>query len=214
MNNSEVTNIAISIISIAIALVALFQTKRQIVLSNKQQLFDRRLSCYIEFNTIFSLYTTNKLYLKNEKTLYRINDLIFSWLTNCSELEEMALAVFNPLKHEEQKILLTKYEQLRNTAIEISLIFDGDSAEIAGEFISLFADLLKAMYQMQVYISSLKERDVRDRTPDSYEKGCKETAKILGLPELQDKLEQLHDTIVRRKVIDKMKTSLRLTKVK
>lgn len=36
MNYSEIANIAVSIVSVGIALVALFQTKRQIALSNKQ----------------------------------------------------------------------------------------------------------------------------------------------------------------------------------
>lgn len=64
MNYSEIISISVSGISIIIALIALFQTNRQISLSNKQQLFDRRLSCYLEFNTIYSLYTANKLQLK------------------------------------------------------------------------------------------------------------------------------------------------------
>lgn len=53
MSHSEIVNIAVSIVSIIIALVAIFQTKQQIALSNKQQLFDRRLSCFLEFNTIY-----------------------------------------------------------------------------------------------------------------------------------------------------------------
>jgi putative flippase GtrA len=61
MNYSEIISISVSVISIIIALIALFQTNRQISLSNKQQLFDRRLSRYLEFNTIYSLYTANKL---------------------------------------------------------------------------------------------------------------------------------------------------------
>ena len=102
MNYSEIANIAVSIVSVGIALVALFQAKRQIALSNKQQLFDRRLSCFLEFNTIYNLYVANKLYLKDDSTFYHTNDLIFSWLTNCSELEEMTLAVSNPLHRKEQ----------------------------------------------------------------------------------------------------------------
>ena len=114
MSHSEIVNIAVSIVSIIIALVAIFQTKQQIALSNKQQLFDRRLSCFLEFNTIYKLYVSNKLYLKDESTFYHTNDLVFSWLTNCIELEEMTLAVSKPLHQEEQKMLLTKYEKLKN----------------------------------------------------------------------------------------------------
>lgn len=139
------------------------------------------------------------------------------WLTNCADLEKMVLAVDNPLHQKEQKILLTKYEQLKNTAIEISMVFDGDAAEIAGEFVSSFADLLKAMYQQQVYISKLKEREDKDKTPlylEDYEETCRKMAVSLGLFELRDKLENLDGEIIRQKVLDEMKNSLRLTKVK
>lgn len=217
MNGSEVANIVVSTVSAAIAIVALFQTKRQIALSNKQQLFDRRLSRYTEVNTIYSLYAANKLQLKDESVFYHTNDLIFSWLTNCADLEEMVLAVANPLHQKEQKILLTKYEKLKNAAVEISMVFDGDAAEIAGEFVSSFADLLKAMYQQQVFISNLKEQEGRDKTPlylENYEEKCRKMATSLGLFELRDKLEYLDGEITRQKVLDEMKNSLRLTKVK
>lgn len=217
MNGSEVANIVVSTVSAAIAIVALFQTKRQISLSNKQQLFDRRLSRYTEVNTVYSLYAANKLQLKDESVFYHTNDLIFSWLTNCADLEEMVLAVANPLHQKEQKILLTKYEKLKNAAIEISMVFDGDAAEIAGEFVSSFADLLKAMYQQQVFISNLKEQEGRDKTPlylENYEEKCRKMATSLGLFELRDKLEYLDGEITRQKVLDEMKNSLRLTKVK
>lgn len=217
MNGSEVANIVVSTVSTAIAIVALFQTKRQISLSNKQQLFDRRLSRYTEVNTVYSLYAANKLQLKDESVFYHTNDLIFSWLTNCADLEEMALAVANPLHQKEQKILLTKYEKLKNAAIEISMVFDGDAAEIAGEFVSSFADLLKAMYQQQVFISNLKEQEGRDKTPlylENYEEKCRKMATSLDLFELRDKLEYLDGEITRKKVLDEMKNSLRLTRVK
>ena len=217
MNYSEIISISVSVISIIIALIARFQTNRQISLSNKQQLFDRRLSCYLEFNTIYSLYTENKLQLKDESTFYHTNDLVFSWLTNCADLEKMVLAVANPLHQNEQKTLLTKYEQLKNDAIEISMVFDGNAAEIAGEFVSSFADLLKAMYQQQVFISNLKEQEGRDKTPlylENYEEKCRKMAASLGLFELRDNLEYLDGEIVRQKVLDKMKNSLRLTRVK
>lgn len=216
MNYSEIANIAVSIISVVIALVALFQTKQQIALSNKQQLFDRRLSCFLELNTIYNLYAANKLYLKDGSTFYHTNDLIFSWLTNCSELEEMTLAVSKPLHQKEQTILLTKYERLKNSAIEIAMIFDGNAAKTAGEFISSFADLLKTMYQQQVYISKLSQESA-DKTPlylEDYEEKCRKMAENLGLFELRNKLEQLDDEIAQECVIEALKNSLRLTKVK
>lgn len=217
MSCSEIINICVSVVSMLIALLALFQTNRQLSLSNKQQLFERRLSKYLEFNTIYALYAENKLYLNDENTFFATNDLTFSWLTNCSNLEEMTLAVSAPLHQEEQKIFLTKYEQLKNSAIEISMIFDGNTAKIAEEFTSLFADLLKAMYQQQVYITKLKEQEEKDGEPlylEDYKHKCKEMAKRLGIFQICDRLSVLGDEIVCNRVIEQMKESVRLTKVK
>lgn len=215
MSCSEIINICVSVVSIFIALLALFQTKRQITLSNKQQLFDRRLARYLELNTIYALYVKNELYLKDDNTFYHTNDLVFSWLTNCSDLEEMTLALCKPLHQEEQKVLLAKYEQLKNAAIEISMIFDGSVAKIAEDFIASYADLLKAMYQQQVYISKLKAQN--EKTPlmlDDYENKCKKMADGLGLFQMRENLKSLADEIVKKRVIEEMENCLRLTKVK
>lgn len=215
MSCSEIINLFVSIVSILIAAKALCQTNKQISLSNKQQLFDRRLSRFIEFNTIYSLYTDNKLYLKKADTFYGCNDLIFTWLTNCSDLEEMALVMSKPLHQEEQKIFLTKYEKLKASAVEISMIFDGETAEIGEAFVSAFADLLKAMYQQQVYISTLKEQKKKDGIPlklENYEKNCTEMAESLGLFELCVKLETLDNRIIEKRIVENMKNSLRLTR--
>lgn len=91
MNYSEIANIAVSIVSVGIALVALFQTKRQIALSNKQQLFDRRLSCFLEFNTIYNLYVANKLSQKSSTDFL----IILASLRKCRNcLEYQAFPAF------------------------------------------------------------------------------------------------------------------------
>lgn len=215
MNYSEIINICVSVVSIFIALLALFQTKRQITLSNKQQLFDRRLARYLELNTIYALYVKNELYLKDDNTFYHSNDLVFLWLTNCSDLEEMTLALYKPLHQEEQKVLFAKYEQLKNAAVEISMIFDGSVAKIAEDFIASYADLLKAMYQQQVYISRLEEQNKKTPlTLEDYENKCNKMAEGLGLFQIRDNLKSLADEIVKKRVIEEMEDSLRLTKVK
>lgn len=214
MSCSEIINICVSVVSIFIALLALFQTKQQITLSNKQQLFDRRLARYLELNTIYALYTTNKKHLEETGTFCHTNNLIFAWLTNCSDLAEMMFAVSNPLHQEEQNVFLAKCEQLKNAAVEISMIFDGSVAKIAEDFIASYADLLKAMYQQQVYISRLEEQN--KKTPlmlENYENKCNKMAEELGLFQIRDNLKSLADEIVKKRVIEEMKDSLRLTKV-
>ena len=216
MSCSEIINVCVSVVSILIALFALFQTNRQISLSNKQQLFDRRLSRYIEFTVIYNLYTANKQHLKDEKALYYTNDLIFSRLTNCSELETMIHAVKNPLHQDEQNVFLKKYEELKNTAIEISMIFDGNTAKVVGEFVLSYADLLNAMYKQQAFISKIEKPNEIDSKPLSsevFESKCKEMAEKVGLFRVRDKLESLDEEIRGKNIIGNMKDSLRLTKV-
>ena len=68
-----------------------------------------------------------------------------------------------------------------------------------------------------MYISKLKEREERDKAPlylEDYEEQCRKMALSLGLFELRDKLENLDGEVIRQKVPDEMKNSLRLTKVK
>ena len=207
----------VSLASLLVSIVAIIISIQQTRLSNKQQLFDRRLTCYIEFNTIYTLYIENKLYLESDDTFCSINDLIFSWLTNCTDLEEMTLAVLNPLHNEEQKVFLSKYEHLRNFSIEISMVFDDKIATILKEFIFSFAELLKTMYQQQVYITNIKKQEERDGMPnklDDYQKGCKDMAKNLGIFQIRDRLANLNEEIVQKQIIDQMKKSVRLPRLK
>ena len=216
MSYTEIVNVCISVVSILIALFALFQTNRQISLSNKQQLFDRRLSRYIEFTMIYDLYKTNKHHLKDEKAFCYTNDLTFSWLTNCSELETMMHAIKNPLHQDEQNVFLKKYEELKNTAIEISMIFDGNTVKVVGEFVLSYADLLNAMYKQQVFISKLEKANESDSKPLSgevYESKCKKMAEKVGLFRLCDKLASLDEEIRNKNIIGSMEDSLRLMKV-
>lgn len=79
MNFLEILNPLIPVISVVIATIAVCQTKHQLSLSNKQQLFERRLAKYLEFNTIYSLYTNNAMYLKAQDVFYYTNDMISAY---------------------------------------------------------------------------------------------------------------------------------------
>lgn len=67
----------LTLIAVIISIIALWQTHQQIKLSNKQQLFDRKLSRYLEFNIIYHLYEANKIFLKDDGKFYHTNDLSF-----------------------------------------------------------------------------------------------------------------------------------------
>lgn len=215
MGLSEYINIVVSVVSIAIATVALIQTHRQIALSNKQQLFERRMERYIEINTLLRLLKDNIIYLKDDSSFYHTNDLIFTWLTNCSELADMGAALANPLQADKQKQLLTIYERLKKSAVEIKMIFSKDLGKTVGNFVDVYADLLKEMYQMQVFISKSEEnREKFNRVPtlEEYEKSCKDMANGLGLFKNRDRILELYDMIEKRNYLGEMEEKLRLVR--
>lgn len=86
-------NISISIISLIIALVAIVQTSKQIKLSNRQHLFDKRLEKYMIIKDLLTLFSKNRVHIVDKKDLVRCLDLQFSWLTNVTYLSDMIFAV-------------------------------------------------------------------------------------------------------------------------
>lgn len=215
MGLPEFINIGVSVVSIIIAIVALFQTQRQIALSNKQQLFERRLERYIEISKLLRLLKNNIIYLKNDSSFYRTNDLIFAWLTNCSELADMGAAVADPLQPDKQKQLLTIHEHLKKSAVEIKMIFSKGLGKTMGNFVDVYANLLKEMYQMQVFITKSEEdREKFDRVPtlEEYEKKCKDMANGLGLFKNRDQIIELYDLIEKKNYLGEMEEKLRLVR--
>lgn len=217
MTLSDTINIVVSLVSIVIALFALYQTKQQIALSNKQQLFDRRLSCYKKFNMIYSLFSENKSLINMKDSFIFSCEYEFALLTNSSDLEEVTPAISNTLHQDEQKALLKKREDLKNLALEISMVFEGELGEIMGEFISSYADLLMKINQQQIMLKKLKNKKQENGMPLCYEDFKKESEENLELIKMQETLNELNrldKEIVDKNLLEETKNCLRLTKVK
>lgn len=159
MSLSDAINIVVSLISIVIALFALYQTKQQITLSNKQQLFDRRLSCYTKFITIYTLFNESKIIINAKDAFVCLGEFEYSFLVNCSYLEEMIQAISKPLQQNEQNIFLKKIEELKNLALEISMVFDGEDGDILSNFVSTYTNLLMKLYQQRIMVNNLEEKN-------------------------------------------------------
>lgn len=216
MSYSDVIEIVVPVVSLVIAMIALFQTKRQIVLSNKQQLFEKRLRAYTKFITVYDLYSLAKSYL-TEEMLIHANERIFSMLTNCSELEQMYHVMDTPLNQKEKQILLIKCEELKIYAIEVSTLFDERIAKTAYEFILYYTTLLKQVYQLQIFIHFQREENSTTQSPlplEVYDSKCKKQIEDIGLIATRDKLEQLAVELIGNKIIEKMKKELCLVKTR
>ena len=60
-------NFWFSVITAMAAMIALILTVMQMRLSNKQNLFDRRLDCYLKTNGLIKLYSENRALLEQNR---------------------------------------------------------------------------------------------------------------------------------------------------
>lgn len=143
------------------AVVAIGVSVHQIRLSNKQQLFERRLKAYMMANSIISLCKENYVFLSEKRKAEPqfANDLVFVWLTNNTYMEGQAEAIEHPLEQPFHKELLKKREELRNMAMEFEFIFKGNVASLYGNFLRDYENALAVMYQYEIIIRKMKEEN-------------------------------------------------------
>lgn len=211
-----VINVLLSIVSLTIALVAIFQTKKQIALSNKQLLFDRRLEKYIIIKDLLLLFANNRERIVDKKDLARCLDFQFSLLTNVSYLSDMIFAIKEPLNSDKQNVFLTKCEMLEKYAVEISLLWDNDIGQIFSEFVKTYKELLNKLYQQQTRIDGLKKHNEEQNDIkylidlDSYEKITLENANEIKLFETIQNLDDIYRRIINENLEQKLIDDLKL----
>lgn len=208
MNTGDILNIVVSILTIAIAVVALFQTNKQITLSNKQHLFDRRLDKYLLVKDLIALYATNRESIM-EKDLYMKCGLILRWLLNCKKLESMMSFIENPLNVEAKNNFLSKCEELEKAGEEIVLLWQEPFAETASQFVKKFCFLLQEMYkQHRGYVTVKKRVKEWNGTSVDVDTQMKKLAGKLFL--ICKETDSVYEKIVEDNIEQKMKSSLRL----
>ena len=175
------------------AVVAIGVSVHQIRLSNKQQLFERRLKAYMMANSIISLCKENYVFLSEKRKAEPqfANDLVFVWLTNNTYMEGQAEAIEHPLEQPFHKELLKKREELRNMAMEFEFIFKGNVASLYGNFLRDYENALAVMYQYQIIIKKMEEEN--GKHPNTSEV----LSKMFSEEEYRDRL---YDTLGKLKV--------------
>lgn len=166
------------------AVVAIGVSVHQIRLSNKQQLFERRLKAYMMANSIISLCKENYVFLSEKRKAEPqfANDLVFVWLTNNTYMEGQAEAIEHPLEQPFHKELLKKREELRNKAMEFEFIFKGNVASLYGNFLRDYENALAVMYQYEIIIRKMKEEN------EKYPHTSEVLSKMFSEEEYRDRL--------------------------
>lgn len=147
----------LEIITLMIAFIAIFQTYKQIKISNKQHLFDKRIEKFLICTGLLSLYSENKKLIKEENKDVPLEvTMLFSGLTNNLYLKDIG-NIINDTHNEKLRIdFLIKLEDLYKVASEIELIFPSRHSKILKEFILEYRDLLQKLYKYRCVLEKIE----------------------------------------------------------
>ncbi len=206
-------NFWLTLVTIIVAIVALIQSSKHTKLSNKQHLFDKRVETYIIVTGIIDLYAQNNHLLdkKTDGPMFT-NDFIFIFLTNNTYMEEVGPAIKNTLNNPEHKILLSKLESLKEISLKVRFLFSKEEADILSDFITKYHNLLFKMYQYQIVIKSMNDRNSESKiTVDQASEltNEKEQRKELHLSilEIKQSYDLLKQGNVEKKIYNQIKLS-------
>lgn len=183
-----------SIISVVIALIALFQAHSQIKLSNKQQLFEKRLDVYLVIEELL------RCYRNNQETIQSINShstqtnqmlyIQFAIFTSTHSLSEISSCIYEQTD-ENQKLFLLKLDMLDRIEQEIAFLFPKKEATLMSKFVHLYTGLLMTLYTYTNKIELIRiPKDDKER--------------YLKLLEIYDALQECHNAIVNNQVENKL----------
>ena len=195
------------------AFIAIYLSVRQIQLSNKQQLFDRRLKAYMLVNGIISLCRENYMWIsgKREAEPQLTNDFFFMGLTNNTYMESQAKTIQQPLEQPFHNEFLKKLEELRSVAMEFELIFKGDIALQYSNFLRDYEKTLAVMYQYQIIIKKINEENSKNpRSLEELSQMFSEEEYRDSLYKAMDKLRESYDVVAQKKVEKKLRKQIAL----
>lgn len=202
----------LSVITVLAAVIALFQSHKQVKISNRQALLDRRINKFLLFKDLLANYS-NSITLLEESILSQDVEFPFIYLTNCSSLEMIANVMKNPLSHEEKNLFLTKCEELEKSAIEVELIFKSSVSKYMAEFIIVYKKLLQAMHRQQIALNGLKDNNFDQKSCmslDIFQEKVHDWAEKNKLYETADTLKKLYQLINDREVEKKNRKEISL----
>lgn len=172
------------------AIVALILSFNQVRLSNKQNLFNRRLSVWLITRGLLKLYEKAGKDLKKDAEPQLSLDVQFSWLTNSTFFDDVGFVAFYPLDMKYQKPFLKKLDELETLSVESRFIFEGELAKAISNYLANYKQLLMAIYQYQVLMSRIKQ--AADNFRWTLERACGE----LNEQYQRNELYEVYDAIL------------------
>lgn len=211
-----VENNLFAIITASIAIIALLQTHKQIKISNKQFLFDKRLSKYLLANGLLELYKDNETLLDYTDHLDEepiIVDYQFINLTNNNYLKDITCIIKEPKNNDFKTNFLVKIEELKKLSNEIRFLFHDNSGVLLGNFIMEYQNVLMELYKYQIILNSIQNDNIPRKNKPSYselQKNYEELKHRYRLYNAIDNLKKSYHEAVSKKVINKIEKSIKL----
>ena len=216
MSQESILNIVLSAIVALTAIFALFQTHRQIKLSNKQFLFNRRLDKYLLAKSLIELYKDNINlldYKDNKDDEAIIVDFQFINLTNIEYLKDITCIIGDPKNDEYKTNFLIKIEELKKLSTEIKFIFPSKGANHLSKFVFNYQNVLMELYKYQIFLDDMINDKIPRKQKPSYKELQKEYGELSHRKRLYDEIDNLNNSyeeLVKFKAINKIEDSIKL----
>lgn len=216
MSQEAILNIVLSTVVAITAIFALFQTHKQIKISNKQFLFNRRLDKYLLAKSLIELYKDNINlldYKDNKDDEAIIVDFQFINLTNIEYLKDITCIIGDPKNNEYKTNFLIKIEELKKLSTEIKFIFPNKGSKYLSKFVFNYQNVLMELHKYQVLLDDMINDNIPRKQKPSYkelQKGHGELTHRKRLYDAIDNLNNSYDELVENKTINKIENSIKL----
>ena len=204
----------ISVIAIVCSAIALWQTHRQINLSNRQHLFDRCLSGYLIITDLIQSYQKQqkdcKLKDDDDRFVFSVG-LVWLYLTGNLYLESIQNACDYPIESQEGKNYSVKMAEVHRLAQEIQFLFPEDISVPICSFMQAYIQVLQTIYQYRSVWNSAQQEPSIKCLP------LKQKLEEIGASNYQkrvfdalNQLESVYQIISKQGLILKMKGRIKL----
>lgn len=206
----------LSIITIIATLIALWQTHKQIKISNKQYLFDKRLSKYLLAKGLLELYKDNESlldYTDDSDDEAIIVDYQFINLTNNNYLKDVTCIINEPKNNEFKNNFLVKIEELKKLSNEVRFLFQNKNGLLLSNFIMKYQNVLMELYKYQIVLDLMKKDEIPRKNKPTYNELQNEYEELKHRYRLYDAIDDLkksYHEVVSKKVINKIEKSIKL----
>ena len=201
-----------AIITAIIAVIALWQTHRQITISNKHQLFDKRVDRFITINGLISLFKESKHLMDKEDYDHFIDvTVLFHSLTNNIYLKDIGTIIDNVEQEDIRQNFLIKLEEIKKLSIEMKFLFNGDFINLIKKFVYEYQELLRLMYKEKIILNRILEKNSKNST--EFIKLQKEFGERKFREDLYteyDKIKQLYEAIIEKNIINNIENQIKL----